>query len=320
MRKRNISNIFILIILAMILNACGSKETEYDVSSTAISINNIYNNSVTDDENDNKDVMEQTEIEEGVNTGSIDSAAIEDIKNAKAGDCVLFGQYEQNGDDSNGMEPIEWIVLDADEDKILLLSKYVIEKKPYNETDKTVGWAGCTLRKWLNEDFIVTAFDDAQVENIIEVEIDNPGSKEFFKEFGKSMGTAAAKKTKDKVFLLSYSEILEYYKPSKVDKFCVYVDKDLITTATLSSGIKNTSLSLKQYESFYKAEGWPQDCVELNGSGWFLRSPGVNADDVMSVGYDGAVRGLYLEYGQDYESVDFEGGVRPAMWILKTAK
>ena len=46
---------------------------------------------------------------------------------------VFFGKYEQDGDLSNGPEDIEWIVLDIDKknNEALLLSKYVIDVKPY---------------------------------------------------------------------------------------------------------------------------------------------------------------------------------------------
>ena len=49
---------------------------------------------------------------------------------------VFFGKYEQDGDLSNGTEDIEWIVLDIDKknNEALLLSKYVIDVKPYLDT------------------------------------------------------------------------------------------------------------------------------------------------------------------------------------------
>lgn len=314
------SSVALLIIIAILLNGCGNEKTKYDVSSTAVEINNLYNSSDISDDEKKSVVSDETANEEDASLEMDDAQEIADIKDAKSGDCVVLGKYEQDGDKGNGTEPIEWIVLDENEDNLLLISKYVIEEKPFNDTDKAVGWSGSTIRKWLNEDFIKMAFDDMQLEYIIETEIDNPGSKDYFKEFDKSIGIAGSKKTKDKVFLLSYEEVLKYYEPEKIDKFCVYVHKDLITSATPYSGIDNKCLLMNEYEAFYKEEGWPQDCVDISGSGWFLRSCGVNSNDVMSVGYDGAVRGQYLEYGEDYENVTFEGGVRPAMWVSKSIK
>ena len=40
------------------------------------------------------------------------------------GDIITFGHYEQDNNLDNGAEPIEWIVLDVQDGKALLLSKY----------------------------------------------------------------------------------------------------------------------------------------------------------------------------------------------------
>ena len=45
------------------------------------------------------------------------------------GDVVLFGSYEQNNIRSDGAEPIEWIVLDVQPDRILLLSATTTARK-----------------------------------------------------------------------------------------------------------------------------------------------------------------------------------------------
>ena len=52
----------------------------------------------------------------------------------------------------DGQAPIEWIVLDWQEDRALLLSKYALDAKPFHEVeDRAVTWAECTLRAWLTE-------------------------------------------------------------------------------------------------------------------------------------------------------------------------
>ena len=48
------------------------------------------------------------------------------------GSIVAFGRYEQDGNEENGPEEIEWVVLDVQDGKVLLLSKYGLEVKPYN--------------------------------------------------------------------------------------------------------------------------------------------------------------------------------------------
>ena len=49
----------------------------------------------------------------------------------KEPETVLFGSYEQDGDAANGKEPIEWLVLDRDGDKALLLSKYALDHQSF---------------------------------------------------------------------------------------------------------------------------------------------------------------------------------------------
>ena len=75
-------------------------------------------------------------------------------------DYVIFGAYEQDNNLKNGKEPIEWLVLDVDEDddKVLLLSRYALENKLYHNTKEAVCWATCDLRAWLNSEFLNAAF------------------------------------------------------------------------------------------------------------------------------------------------------------------
>ena len=76
------------------------------------------------------------------------------------GEIILFGKYEQDGDDSNGAEDIEWLVLktEPDQNRILVISRYSLDVQPYNREFASVTWENCSLRKWLNRDFFNTAF------------------------------------------------------------------------------------------------------------------------------------------------------------------
>ena len=77
----------------------------------------------------------------------------------KKDDMILFGHYEQDNDLGNGPEPIEWIVLDTQDGKALLLSKYGLDAVPYNDdNNRAVTRETCTLRTWLNDTFLNAAF------------------------------------------------------------------------------------------------------------------------------------------------------------------
>lgn len=91
-----------------------------------------------------------------------------------AGDIVKFGKYYQSS--SKQKDAIEWIVLAQKEDTVLLLSKYILDAKPFNEELVDVTWETCSLRKWLNGDFLKEAFSESEIENILDSEIKNPSN------------------------------------------------------------------------------------------------------------------------------------------------
>ena len=90
-----------------------------------------------------------------------DAALLRSIPNgafliARIDDHPYFGQYPQN--QGAAPEPIAWKVLRRESDRILLISKYVLDCKPYNTTQTDVTWETCSLRKWLNHEFLYAAF------------------------------------------------------------------------------------------------------------------------------------------------------------------
>ena len=108
------------------------------------------------------------------------------------GDRIEFGRYFQS--DEKTKEPLQWRVLDVDKDKheLFLLSEYVIDAKPYHHkknNDINITWKNCSLRKWLNGDFIKLAFDKDAQKRIITTHLSDD-------------------ETDDKVFLLSGDDTL----------------------------------------------------------------------------------------------------------------
>ena len=73
-----------------------------------------------------------------------------------------FGMYEQDNNNKNGKENIEWILIRRVDNKVLLISKYVLDCKCYDENSEDYNhltWESCSLRKWLNEEFFNEAFN-----------------------------------------------------------------------------------------------------------------------------------------------------------------
>ena len=74
------------------------------------------------------------------------------------GETITFGRYEQDSDPENGPEPIEWLVLASQGDRVLAVSLYALDCRQYHESFTEVTWETCTLRGWLNDEFLNTAF------------------------------------------------------------------------------------------------------------------------------------------------------------------
>ena len=79
----------------------------------------------------------------------------------------LFGSYEQDNITSNGPEEIEWIVLDKQDGKILLLSRYILFKDGSAARD----WFHNPIRSQLNSDFFSISFTPSEQERICTVSI-----------------------------------------------------------------------------------------------------------------------------------------------------
>ena len=119
------------------------------------------------------------------------------------GSIVTFGAYEQDNNLENGKEPIEWIVLDVQDGRSLLISKYALDGQRYNTKGAGVTWETCSLRTWLNESFINEAFSSAEQARIpIATATADKNSK---------YETNPGKDTQDRVFLLSIPEVYEYF-------------------------------------------------------------------------------------------------------------
>lgn len=119
------------------------------------------------------------------------------------GDIVTFGTYEQDNNRRDGAEDIQWIVIDQEDDRIMLISKYCLDCKPYHDTLEPINWEYCSLRQWLNEDFFNTAFTKEEQERIVVVTNENPEHERA--------KTSSGRSTIDRVFILSRQEAMELF-------------------------------------------------------------------------------------------------------------
>ena len=73
------------------------------------------------------------------------TAAIASAQYSK-GDIVTFGRFEQDNNPGNGAEPIEWQVLAVENDQALLITRLLLETRPYNAEWVDVTWETSDLR------------------------------------------------------------------------------------------------------------------------------------------------------------------------------
>ena len=142
------------------------------------------------------------------------------------GSIVTFGHYEQDNNVSNGPEPIEWIVLDVQEGKSLLISKYLLDVRRFHKGPETVDWESCTLRTWLNDNFLNTAFSEQEQTAILVTDVDY--------------------KTQDRIFLLSDDEAFHQYFTKLADRMCAPTEYAIDNGAYVSS----------EYSVDGRATGW----------------------------------------------------------------
>lgn len=76
-----------------------------------------------------------------------------------AGKFMTFGTYDG--------KPIDWIILGNNGDTYLLISKYILDARPYDSSHQELKWENSELRQWLNEDFYDQAFNDEEKARIV---------------------------------------------------------------------------------------------------------------------------------------------------------
>ena len=130
----------------------------------------------------------------------------EQYRNAQTGNIVRFGYYDGHS---------EWIVVDIQENRMLLLSRYLLVPVAYYPEFTEVTWETSTLRKWLNETYFNYAFSAEEQEMILTTYVPNPANEEN--------GTDGGRETEDRIFIFSSQELLSYF-PDAEDRVAKAAD------------------------------------------------------------------------------------------------
>jgi len=200
----------------------------------------------------------------------------------EVGDIIPFGKYQ-------------WRVLEVEGNKAFIITENVIEERAFHSVSDVANkviWEHSDIRKYLNGEFY-NSFSGAEQAKIVESKIVNLGNS-WYK-------TCDFPDTLDKIFLLSYEEVVRYFGDSGDLKNRIGVD--IGYGLLFGDAIK---------DKYNKA----RNVLNLDGfnAWWWLRSPGGprcqtendhvtagSVDNVIWLCGDGVIRE--------------DGGVRPAMWI-----
>ena len=200
---------------------------------------------------------------------------------------LFFGKYPQSLN-STSAKPIEWVVLDKQDDKMLIMSRFCLVNKFYSEKGNDPSWENSTIRSWLNSEFYENAFSNEEQRKILQIDLDNGDYPS----------------TRDRIFLLSEQEIKQYftnrewllaestpYADGSEDNYNLRIARGISVDWWLRVVTKREDYSAKDARQIY---------------GGYLPSPcHSECNDVMR------------SHGETrlYFSDSFEFGVRPTMWI-----
>ena len=195
---------------------------------------------------------------------------------------IEFGNYYYLGNEDN-RKNIEWIVLDKNDEtkEALLLSKNIIDYKRFDDGyDTKTNWEGCSLRAYLNEQFINKAFSNDEISVIVP------------KQIYCQIKYATSINTIDRIFCLSSSDCYKYFPEYSV---------------TYNKGYGINIAPINPYV-VYKSD---DKASNQNGVGcYWLRDLGLVGDDVEIINTAG-VSSNVSRGSKRYDAV----GVRPALWV-----
>ena len=199
-------------------------------------------------------------------------------------------------------EPIKWRVLEVVGSRALVVSDVALDDQCYNTNETGVTWETCSVRSWLNgygassnqpgtsytsKNFRDSAFSSANLAAIHDTTVANDDNIHY--------GTEGGSDTRDKVFLLSESEV--YSKGGTKHGFVNLYD---ITDEARRCQASDYAFAMGASRSTQS---------EYAGScNWLLRSPGSSQVDAAYVD----LYGFALRYGHSV-SVSNDVAVRPAL-------
>lgn len=203
------------------------------------------------------------------------------MEKLKKGEMIRFGRYPQKGDPSAVPEPIEWIILETDGKSAKLLSRYGLTAKAMDDNGGwPITWESCTLRAWLNHEFLNQTFTDEEQQRLVTVTV-----KAEYDQLTETYDT------RDKVFVLN-AEDAEKYFITNDERICIPTEKAI-------------------------KEGTYHGPSRSSGCWWWLRTPSISMPNfVYVVVTDGSFDEDGFPVTTFKENDKYNIAVRPAIVLI----
>jgi hypothetical protein len=176
----------------------------------------------------------------------------------------------------------DWRVLAVQGRQALVISEKILESRPYHAQCGNITWANCSLRQYLNGEFLnrFSASDKSKIVPTSITTLNNPW-----------YGTSGGASVTDNIFLLSLEEVCRYFGDSRSN--------------LAKKGSAGSDYFIDDKNSQNRIAKFVQN-DEANW--WWLRSPGRDGYSAAFVYDDG-----YVFVNGDFVTYDI--GVRPAFWL-----
>ena len=222
-------------------------------------------------------------------------------------ETITFGRYNQKKDEYGiyNKEAVEWILVYRDDRNALLMSKYILDCKPFNnERPKLDGesmlitgsdvsymasdWKRSTLRKWMNDYMYNEMFDASEKELISTAYLDN----KFLYDTGNYIWKG--NNTEDNLFILNEEELYHFFgKNNREDE-----KSKLKATRGTDYAVKMKKLSTYSGSEWYKG----------NGDYWIRPKEKISDDDLAVIKSSGI-------YNRKISIEATHYGIRPCVFI-----
>ena len=234
-----------------------------------------------------------------------------DEQKYKIGNTIYLGRYEQNYPETNEPDPIEWYIISQNDGCYLLMSRYILEAGSYNNVREAVSWEKCSLRAWLNGEFLNSAFSGSERRKIVSVNNTNPDNTVH--------NTSGGNATHDSVFLLSAEEAKQYL--TNETAFGLSTDYAFFRGARVTNpfGLQKKDEKYMAAHTVTSSDGHEFEFTHLltKECFWLLRTPGSSQEKVCRI-YNSSYSDFYSGVGAfiDTDGVVVDGtlGIRPALW------